>query len=728
MILRVSEALPKDVGRGIARLDPEAMATIGCTVGDIIEITGKRSSVAKAMPAYPEHRGRQAVQIDGVVRQNAGAGLDEKVEVSLVEARQAISVVVSPVGGAAFRHEDSRYVARLLEGLPMVVGDRLRATLIGSRTQEFQVLETVPLGPVILSGETRVVVRSRSAGEDGRPAGVSYEDVGGLPKEVRRLREMIEMPLRFPEVFERLGIEAPRGVLLSGPPGCGKTLIARAVAGETSATFLTINGPEIIHKFYGESEAHLRQIFDQAHRGAPSILFIDEIDAIAPKRSEVTGEVEKRVVAQLLGLMDGLKDRGQVIVIGATNIPNSLDPALRRPGRFDREISIGIPDRKGRLEILQIHTRGMPLAADVDLGWLAEVTHGFVGADLAALCREGAMSAIRRIVPAIDLSASSLPYEKLATLEVAMGDFSDALRSLEPSALREVFSEIPDVRWDDVGGLTEVKRMLREAVEWPLKYQDLIVRAGYRSPRGILLYGPPGTGKTLMAKAIATESGYNFISVKGPELLSKYVGESEKAVREVFQKARQASPCILFLDEVESLVPARGTTTDSGVSQRVVSQFLTELDGIQVLGGVLVLAATNRMDLVDPALLRAGRFDIKVEMPLPDEDARLEILAVHLKGRPLESEINVGELARRMAGMSGADIESLCRSAAMAAIRETIAGHGRPEDLVISRRHFVSALAEVESLGGGTGIGKRDVPLRDSEGGQAYRPGSDRCR
>jgi transitional endoplasmic reticulum ATPase len=517
---------------------------------------------------------------------------------------------------------------------------------------------------------------------------------------------MIELPLKYPEVFERLGIDAPKGVLLHGPPGCGKTLIARAVANETSAHFIHISGPEVIHKFYGESEAHLRALFEDARTNAPSIVFVDEIDAIASKREEIRGDqqVERRVVAQLLALMDGLKSRGEVVVIGATNIPNVLDPALRRPGRFDREIAISIPDKNARLEILHIHIRGMPLADDVDLERIAGITHGFVGADLEALAREAAMITLRKIMPKIEFEADNIPYELLLELEVTMDDFLNALKEVEPSAIREVFIEIPDVRWDDVGGLDEVKRVLKESIEWPLKYPELFDHMRTNPPKGILLYGPPGSGKTFLAKAVASESEINFISVKGPELLSKWVGESERGIREVFRKAKQASPCIVFFDEIDAIAPIRGASSDSHVTERVISQFLTELDGMEELKGVIVLAATNRLDMVDPALLRPGRFDLRLELPTPDAKARLEIFNIHTRGKPLAADVDLKALADTTDGLVGADIEAICRRASMLAIREFLGKHRtfksetKKVDLSqakVSNKHFEEVIREL---------------------------------
>jgi transitional endoplasmic reticulum ATPase len=697
LTLRVAEAKSRDVGRGIARVDPGDMEAMGAEVGDLVGIEGKRKTVAKLMPTYPEDRGKSIIQMDGILRGNAEVSLDERVTVRRISGSPAEKIVLAPLflSTSIRRENDARYIGSLLAGLPLVEGDTIRANLFGTRSQDFRVLSTVPKGPVLVHQKTRIEIAEK--GEAKARAKISYEDIGGLGKELQRVREMIELPLKYPEAFERLGIEPPKGVLLHGPPGCGKTLIARAVANETAAYFVHISGPEIMGKFYGESEGRLRAVFEEAKAHAPAILFIDELDAIAPKREEMGGEkqVERRVVAQLLALMDGLESRGEVIVIGATNIPNSLDPALRRPGRFDREIQIGIPDQRGRLEILHIHTRGMPLGQDIDLGKISQITHGFVGADLEALCREAAMNALREIMPSIDFQLDEIPYETLLKLEVTMADFTEALKEIEPSAIREVFVEVPNVKWEDVGGLDEVKGKLKEAVEWPLKYPDLFQEANVKPPKGILLSGPPGTGKTLVAKALANESEVNFISVKGPELMSKYVGESERGVREVFRKAKQASPCILFFDEFDSLVPERGISPDSQVTERVISQFLTELDGLEELRGVLVLAATNRKDLIDPAVLRPGRFDFVLEFPLPDAGARRQIFQIHTRGKPLSSGVDLGALARATEGMSGADIEAICREASVAAIRELVRG-GRSGKLAIQWRHFQEAIASVK--------------------------------
>lgn len=698
--LKVSEALPKDVGRCLARLDPADMAKLGVEIGDVVEIAGKRKTLGKVMPAYKDQRGQSRIQIDGLSRENAGTGLDQLAEVKKISTRPATQVVMSPINTTP-HDKDLKYIGSLLDGLPVVAGDRIRVQLFGTRSTDFMVTSTTPSGPVLINPTTTLNVGRPQEKEENRP--LSYEEIGGLKRELHKIREIIELPLRYPEVFERLGIDAPKGVLLYGPPGCGKTLIARAVAHETDASFFTVNGPEIIHKFYGESEAHLRKIFEEATRKAPSIIFLDEIDAIAPSRERVVGDVEKRVVAQLLALMDGLKKRQHVIVIGATNIPNALDPALRRPGRFDREISISIPDRDGRREILEIHSRGMPLAQDVQLERLAAITHGFVGADLEALCREAAMLCLRRIMPEIDFAAAHIPFEALSTLEVHMGDFMQALQEVEPSAIREVFAEIPDVHWGDVGGLQAVKQQLIEAVEWPLKHAEVFARAGIKPPKGILLSGSPGCGKTLLAKAIANESEVNFISVKGPALLSKYVGESEKGVREVFKKAKQAAPCIVFFDEIDSLLPVRGSGgSDSHVGERVICQFLTEMDGVEELEGVLVLGATNRADLLDPALLRPGRFDVQVEIPLPDLQARKEIFQIGLRNKPLGEDVSLDQLSRKTETFSGAEIHGICRRAALQAIREVIGQTGptKNQKLLVTRAHLDKALEEARSSKG----------------------------
>ena len=707
LTLKVQEALSKDVGRAIARIDPEDMKSLGLEAGEIIEIEGKRKTPAKVMPCYAEDRGRKLIQIDGITRENTQIGLDEKVKIQRIEAAFASTLTLLPLTapGGLRKEKDTKYIGSLIEGLPVTTGDKVRATLFGSRSRDFRVLATSPGGVVLIRAATAIRMDTEQSGE-AKPARVSYEDIGGLGTQIQRIREMIELPLRYPEIFERLGIDPPKGVFLYGPPGTGKTLIARAVAHETEAYFTHISGPEVMGKFYGESEGRLRKVFEDAQKHAPAIIFIDEIDAIAPKREDMGGEkqVERRVVAQLLSLLDGLESRGKVIVIGATNIPNTIDPALRRPGRFDREISIPIPDKHGRLQILQIHTRGMPLAEDVSVEKLADITHGFVGADLEALAREAAMSALRKILPAIDFAMADIPYETLMTLRISMDNFFEALKEVEPSAIREVFVEVPDVRWEDVGGLGNIKEELKEAVEWPLQYADLFKQAQTNPPKGILLYGPPGTGKTLLAKAVANESGVNFISIKGPQLINRYVGESERGVREIFKKAKQAAPTILFLDEIDSLVPRRGSSsTDAHVTERVISQFLTEMDGIEELKGVVVLAATNRLDLIDPALLRSGRFDLLLELPAPDESTRAEIFKIHTHKKSLADDVDLTQFAKETANLVGSDIEFICRKASMLAIRAYIeqnlkqpAAHPTT-DLKIAKKHFEEALLLVRT-------------------------------
>jgi len=705
LTLRVAEASQRDFGRGIARIDPEDMRKIGAETGDVIQLTGSKRTAAKVMPAYPENRGKGLIQIDGIIRNNAFIGIDDNVHVEKVEAEKAEIVVLAPLEQDQPWLRGEKYgehVRRLLEGLPLVEGDRVRLSLLGVSTS-FAVAHLKPKSTaVIVCPTTRITIQEKAI-EAGRRIGVTYEDVGGLEEQIQRIREMIELPLRHPEVFDRLGIEPPKGVLLHGPPGTGKTLIAKAVANETFATFISLSGASVHGKYYGESEAHVREVFNEAEQNKPCIVFIDEIDAIAPKREEVHGEVEKRVVSQLLALMDGLEPRGQVVVIGATNRPNALDPALRRGGRFDREIEIGIPDRKGRFEILQIHTRGMPLTADVDLQKLADLTHGFTGADISELCKEAAMKALRRVLPEIDFEADYIPVEVLNKLVVTMEDFLDALRLVEPSALREVLVETPNTTWDDVGGLEDVKQALREAIEWPLKYPDVFEEAGAKPPKGILLHGPPGSGKTLLAKAVANESGVNFINVKGPELMSKFVGESEKGVRETFRRAKQTAPCIIFFDEIDALAPRRGSgITDSHVSERVISQLLTEMDGLEELRGVMVLAATNRMDLIDPALLRAGRFDQLLYVPPPDEGARSEIFKIHTRKTPLAEDVSLHELVAETEGFMGSDIEAACREATMQAIREFLNTSIKREEakgelkLKVTMKDFEQAINKVK--------------------------------
>ncbi len=646
IMLRVAEAHHRDVGRDIARIDRDVMEKLGILSGDIIMVVGKEKACAIAGPGYPEDQGTEIIRIDGNIRTNARVGIDDKIYLQKSMPQVAKRVVLAPtqqirlVGGP-------QYLLRLLEGRPITKGQRLRVETV-SNPLSFIVISTQPPGPVIVARNTSLVVKEEVMEElELRPTHLTYEDIGGLRREIGLIREMIELPLRHPELFEKLGIEPPKGVLLHGPPGTGKTMIAKAVANETDANFVSISGPEIMSKYYGESEKHIREIFDEAEKNAPTVIFIDEIDSIAPKREEVTGEVERRVVAQLLSLMDGLKTRGQVIVIAATNRPNAVDAALRRGGRFDREIEIGIPDRIGRLEILQVHTRGMPLAPDMSeetgLREIADMTHGFVGADISSLCKEAAMHAIRLILPRINIE-EEIPPEIMEKIVVTRNDFQNALQTIEPSALREVFVEVPAVRWNEIGGLEMAKQELIEAVEWPLKYPEAFEAIHIKPPKGVMLFGPPGTGKTMLAKAIATESEANFISIKGPELLSKFVGESEKAVRETFRKARQAAPTIIFFDEIDSIVPARISGFDSGVTERVVSQFLTEIDGLEELKNVVVIAATNRPELVDPALLRPGRFDRLIFIRPPDLKDKEKIFKIHLAEMPLSADVDIIKL------------------------------------------------------------------------------------
>lgn len=700
LVLRVKEALVKDVGRAIARIDPQDMKLLHIESGEIVLIEGKKTTPVKILPCYPEERNKQCIQIDGITRENAQIGIDEKVSLRKTNCNNATKIKLKTDSRSSIKTEDVKYIGSLINGLPVSNGDKVRATLFGSKTVIYTVTAVYPEGVVFISPETVLQLESTKKDPETK-AKVTYEDIGGLGNQVQRIREMIELPLKYPEIFERLGIHPPKGVFLYGPPGTGKTLIVRAVAHETDAYFINISGPEIMGKFYGESEGRIRKLFEEAQAHAPSIIFIDEIDAIAPKREEMGGEkqVEKRVVAQLLSLMDGLESRGKVIVIGATNIPNSIDPALRRPGRFDREISISIPDKKGRLEILHIHTRGIPMSLDVDMDKIAEITHGFVGADLEALAREAAMTALRKILPKIDFELAEIPYELLMTLEVSMANFMDAMKEVEPSAIREVFVEVPNVKWDEIGGLEKIKEALKETVEWPLKYADLFTKADTKPPKGIILYGNPGTGKTYLAKALASESGVNFISVKGPQILSKYIGESEKAVRELFRLAKQASPCILFLDEFDSLTPKRSSNAAGAeVTDRVIGQFLTEMDGIEDLKGVIVLAATNRIDLIDPALLRSGRFDLIFELPLPDLQTREIIFQIHTKRKPLHTDVNLKDLALQSDNLTGSDIEFICRKAAMLAMRKLIeskqynSNTNQFDDFFVKNIHFTEAI------------------------------------
>src|ERR671916_1242852 len=713
MSLRVAEANSRDVGRKIARVDPKAAEELGLSTGDAIEISSsaqRKKTTVLNWPAYQQDYGKGLIRIDGYTRNKLDVGINDTVDIRKVETKQAQTVTLAPTEPLRIMGAED-YLSGVLEGQLVTRGDTIPLNIMGQRI-DLVVISTNPSGPVTISSSTQVNVseetaKAAAAVKEGGVPSLTYEDIGGLKNEVTKVREMIELPLRHPELFKRLGVEAPKGVILHGPPGTGKTLLAKAVANETNANFYTIGGPEIMSKYYGESEEKLRSIFEQAEKNAPSIIFIDEIDSIAPKRDEVSGEVERRIVAQLLSLMDGMTSRGKVVVIAATNRVNAIDPALRRPGRFDREIEIGVPNRDGRLEILQIHTRGMPIDRDVNLEKLADISHGFVGADLQALAKEAAIRALRRILPEIDLSSESIPGNILRKIIVTMQDFTDVSKEMEPSAMREVFVEVPDVKWEDIGGLSLIKQELQEAVEWPLKYQGVFAFADAVPPKGILLYGPPGTGKTLIAKAAANESEANFISIKGPELLSKWVGESEKGVREVFRKARQAAPCIIFFDEVDAIAPRRGGSFggDSHVTERLISQLLTELDGLEILTNVIVIAATNRPDIIDPALLRPGRFDRLLYVPPPDRDSRLQIIKIHTKKKPLADDLNLEQLADHMDGYTGADIASLSSAAVMLALREHVSKYKDPEEadshiqeLKVHMKHFEEALKKIRPL------------------------------
>jgi transitional endoplasmic reticulum ATPase len=687
-VLRVSEAKPRDAGKKRVRIDPDVMKELGVEAGDVVEIEGKRKTAAIVWPSLPEDLGLDIIRMDGTLRRNADVNIGDKVIVRKANPKPATKVRLAPtVHSMSIDDSFKKYVKKKLVGLPVVENDIIPVPVLGQAVQ-LVVIDTRPRGVVIITEKTTVDILEKPVTATTIPK-VTYEDIGGLHEVIAKIRELVELPLRHPELFQRLGIEPPKGILLYGPPGTGKTLLAKAVANESDAYFIAINGPEIMSKFYGESEQRLREIFEEAKKNAPAIIFIDEIDAIAPKRDEVIGEVERRVVAQLLALMDGLEARGQVIVIGATNRPNALDPALRRPGRFDREIEVPMPDKQGRLEILQIHTRHMPLAEDVNLEELAEMTKGYTGADLAALAREAAMHALRRYLPEIDIEQERIPTEVLEKMVVTKADFLAAFKEITPSGLREIEVEVPEVHWDDIGGLENVKQELREVVEWPLKYPNTFKRLGIEPPRGILLFGPPGTGKTLLAKAVATESGANFIAIRGPELLSKWVGESEKAVREVFRRARQYAPAVVFFDEIEAIASLRGSDVETDVTERVVSQLLTEIDGITGLENVVVIAATNRPDLVDPALLRPGRLEKLIYVPPPDEKGRLDILKIHTRHVPLAEDVDLREIAKMTNGYTGADLAALVREATLIALRE---------DLKATRvrfKHFEQALSKV---------------------------------
>ena len=716
--LRVAEALQQDVGKGIIRLDNELLREMDIEPGDIVEIIGKRTTGAIVGHAYPADIGLEIVRMDGLTRSNAGTSIGETVTIRHTKIRIARKVVLAPATKGLRIMASGDIIKRNIMGRAAARGDIL-SLISPRRTREtfrefpggekvfreffesttpfslgeikFSVVSTNPAGIVRINDVTEIEVRPEAVEiVEKKVPDVTYDDVGGLKQEIGKIREMIELPLRHPEIFDRLGIDPPRGVLLHGAPGTGKTLLAKAVANESGSNFVAINGPEVMSKYVGEAEKKIRDLFKEAEENAPTVIFIDEIDAIAPKREEVTGEVERRVVAQILALMDGLKERGKVIVIGATNRPDALDQALRRPGRFDREIELRVPDRDGRSEILQIHTRGMPLEDDVDIEEIADITHGFVGADLAALSRESAMNALRRILPELDLEEQTIPQEVLEKLFVTNNDFMDALKSISPSALREVFIEVPDIRWEDIGGLKELKETLREAVEWPLTNSEDFVRIGIQPSKGILLFGPPGTGKTMLSKAVATESKANFISVKGSEILSKWFGESERKIAEIFKKAKQASPCIIFFDEIDAIAPMRGSAAgEPRVVERMVNTLLSEMDGLEDLRGVVVIGATNRPDLIDAALLRPGRFDEVVLVPPPDEGARLDILKVHTRNMALGNNVNIVDLSKKTEGYSGADIEALCRKAGVIALHENI------KIEKVSKRHFEAALNKI---------------------------------
>lgn len=721
--LKVMEAVQDDVNKGLVKIDSNFMKQIGVNPGDVVEIKGSRLTAAIADRAYPGDIGLNTIRMDGNIRKNAKTTIGELVAVRKAEVKPAQKVIIAPAQKGIMIKAHPQFFKQGLMSKAFVKGDLIslgrssrrrinyspgledvfsalesQFTGFGFGDLKFMVVETAPKKEiVVVTPETEVEFNPEAVEvqEDAVSLGVNYEDIGGLGEELKKIREMVELPLKHPEIFSKLGIEAPKGVLLHGPPGTGKTLLARAVASETNSHFILINGPEVMSKWYGESEANLRKKFEDAEKNAPSIIFIDEIDAIATKRAETHGEVERRVVAQLLGLMDGLKSRGKVIVIAATNMPNMLDPALRRPGRFDREIELGVPSKEGREEILKIHTRNMPLAKDVDLKDIARVTHGFVGADLNALAKESAMIVLRRILPDLKVDGiednQPIPQEILEKLMITQKDFIDALKIVRPSAMREVLVETPDTGWIDIGGLEDIKDKLKEAVEWPLKNPDIFKRMGIRPPRGILLYGPPGTGKTMLAKAVAKESEANFILINGPSLLSKWVGESEKAVREIFRKARQTAPTILFFDEIDAMVPRRSSGDETKVTERIVNQFLSEMDGLESLNDVLVLGATNRPDMVDPALLRPGRFDRVIYTPVPDELSRKKIFEIYLKKMPIVKEVNASDLAKKTEGYVGADIEGVCREAGMIALRENL------KSKEVSMKHFLKALETIRA-------------------------------
>ncbi len=669
--LKVAEALQNDVGRGLVRIDSKARKELDVSTGDIVELKGKRSTAALVWQAHPQDEGLNIVRMDGYLRQNTGIGLGDKIVVKKAELKEAKKVVLAPTQPMKYSPGFDQFVKKKMIGRALNRGDTIFIGVFGT---SFPLIASLvqPSGIVMVNENTELVLKEAPEKEVAQISTITYDDIGGLKDEVQKIREMVELPIRHPELFERLGIDAPKGVLIYGPPGTGKTLLAKAVASESEANFIHIGGPELVSKFVGESEEKMRQLFKDAQENAPSIIFMDEIDAIAPKREETAGEVERRMVSQLLTLMDGMKARGQVIVIGATNRPNSIDPALRRPGRFDREVELGVPDMEGRREILQIHTRSMPLAQDVKLEELAALTHGYTGADVSSLTREAAMKVLRRILPNIDLEQEFIPPEILDNLQVTREDFFNAMREVRPSALREVFIERPNVHWDSIGGLENVKKEIKEAVELPLKNPEVFARMGIRPVKGILLVGLPGTGKTLFAKAVATETQANFISIKGSELIHKWVGESARLTRELFMKARAAAPCIIFIDEIDTVGRARAGDNPSVIHEDVINGMLVEMDGLANLKNVVVIGATNRPDILDSALLRPGRFDRIIEIPAPEEKARAEIFRIHMKGMPIGKGVDPAELAKKTDGYTGADIENVCREAGMAAIRRGV--------------------------------------------------------
>ena len=697
IVLKIDEVPQQHVGRGRAIIDPKIIEDTKWNTGQIIELIYNKKTHVKLWPGSPEEYGSGLIKIDGITRQNIGAGIGDKISIKAVEAVNAEQIILSPTEKITADGLQDYMIYNYLNHV-FTTGDTIAlSTQMGGRVQ-FVITSTKPSKPVIVTENTIFKLGPMTKAVDSTIPRITYDELGGLKNEVQKIREMVELPMRHPELFEKIGVEAPKGVLLYGPPGTGKTLLAKAVAGETNAHFISISGPEIMGKYYGESEERLREIFKQAEENSPSIIFIDEIDSIAPKRDEVTGEVEKRIVSQLLALMDGMKSRGKVVVIAATNRPDSIDLALRRPGRFDREIEIGIPDDEGRYDILSIHTRGMPIDEKVDLKQISKITHGFVGADLEFLSKEAAMRSLRRILPEIDLDEDEISKEILQKIQITSEDFREALKEVRPSALREVQVQVPNVSWDDVGGLTELKEELREAVEWPLKYKEAFDFVNVEAPKGILLHGPPGTGKTLIAKALAKMTESNFISIKGPELLSKWVGESEKGVREIFRKARQVAPCIIFLDEVDALVPRRGSGgSESHVTQNVVSQILTEIDGLEELHNVLIIGATNRLDIVDEALLRPGRFDRIIEVPNPDSKGREQIFKIHTKKKPLADNVSIAKLVELTNGFSGAEIAAVANRAAIAALKRYVNGKSENiKEIKVTQQDLLDAIDKVQ--------------------------------